>query len=167
MESEDIKQQASTQTQANEHTDEIQKYKEQVEKVTLMCSYLSADFENYKKRVEKERSHWIDQAIEDVLISILPVIDDIDRGLAEIRSEIHPDLHSQGLELIAKGFGKILMQYNVEEIPLVKEFDPHLYEALMGVPSEDHTSGEVVAILRKGYMRKGKVLRPAEVSVAT
>ncbi len=167
MESEDLKQDfSSTGAQESQQADEIKKYKEQAEKAALMCAYLSADFDNYKKRIEKERAQWMDQAAEDVLIHILPIRDDIDRGLVETGSEQQPGLHSKGLELIAKGFSKVLAQYNVEEIPLKQEFDPHLFEAIMSVPSEQHTSGEVIAILRKGYMRKGKVLRPAEVSVA-
>ncbi len=168
MEGEDTKREASVQDdQTNEQAfDEVKKYREQAEKTALMCAYLSADFDNYKKRVEKERAQWIDQTVDSVLVTILPVMDDVDRGLADRGSEAHPDLHSQGLELIARSFGKILAQYNVEEIPLVKEFDPYLFEAIMRVPSEQHASGEVIAILRKGYRRKGKVLRPAEVSVA-
>lgn len=167
MEGEDIKREAPAQDNtAGDQADQIKKYKEQAEKATLICAYLSADFENYKKRTEKERALWVDQAIEDVLVTILPIMDDIDRGLAEMHSEQHPDLHSKGLELIARAFGKILAQYAVEEIPLAKEFDPRFFEAIMRVPSEHHESGEIIAILRKGYTRKERVLRPAEVSIA-
>lgn len=161
MVDEDIKQGSSSSDQ-----DELKKYKEQAEKTALLYAYLNADFENYKKRTEREKSAWIDQATDDVIVSMLPLMDDIERGLAEVRSELRPDSHVTGLELIAKSFGKVFAQYGIEEIPLTKTFDPHLFEAIMRVPSQYHVSGEVVAILRKGYTRKGKVLRPAEVSVA-
>src|SRR3984957_17379867 len=137
MEGEDIKRETVNQ---NAHTDgqgdEMEKCKEQAERALRMYAYLSADFDNYKKRVEKERAQWIDQAVDGVLVDVLPLMDDIDRGLADRRPESQLDLHTQGLELIAKGFSKILAQYSVEEIPFRKEFDPQLFEAIMQVPSE-------------------------------
>ncbi|MBA3751578.1 nucleotide exchange factor GrpE [Candidatus Dependentiae bacterium] len=165
---EDIKNETSAQKpEVNENViDQIELYKEQAKKATSMLAYLSADFDNYKKRIEKERALWTDQAAEEVLLNILPVLDDIDRGRGEVRTEINPDMHVTGLELIARGFEKILARYNIEEIPYTPVFDTHFFEAIMQIPSDSHASGEVVAILRKGYTRKGKVLRPAEVSVA-
>lgn len=129
--------------------------------------YLNAEFDNYKKRLEKERGQWAEFAQDDVLLSVLAVVDDMDRALEGFRA-LPPELaaHAAGLDFIAKGLSKILNQYGLQEIPLVKEFDPERYEAIVQVASESHQSGEIVAILQKGYMRHGRVLRPAKVSVA-
>lgn len=129
--------------------------------------YLNAEFDNYKKRLEKERGQWAETAQDDVLMSVLTIVDDMDRALEGFKS-LPPELaaHVAGVELIAKGLNKLLNQYNLQEIHLVKEFDPEKFEAVMQLPSESHASGEIVSILQKGYMRHGRVLRPAKVSVA-
>lgn len=129
--------------------------------------YLQAEFDNAKKRVEKERATWMDSAQEVVLVDLLPLVDDVERGLQELHNV--PEqlrVHVAGFEMIAKSLAKILKKYEVEEISSLKEFNPEYCEAVMQVASENHTNGEVVAVLQKGYMRKGTVLRPAKVSVA-
>lgn len=129
--------------------------------------YLNAEFDNYKKRLEKERGQWAEFAQDNVLLSILAVVDDMERAVEGFKS-LPPELasHVAGLEIISKGLAKVLTSYDLEEIPLVKEFDPERYDAIMQVALDSHASGEVVTILQKGYMRHGRVLRPAKVSVA-
>ena len=130
---------------------------------------MQAEFDNYKRRLEKERGLWIESAQDTVLVDILPILDDMERALAEFQTkEVSQEAvtHVVGFELIAKGVMKILKKYNIEEIPYSTIFDPHLYEAVMQVPSPEHASGEIVAIVQKGYTRQGRVLRPAQVSVA-
>ena len=102
-----------------------------------------------------------------MLLLLLSVVDDMDRALEEFK-KLPAELaaHSKGLEIIGKGLHKILSQYSIQEIPFVKEFDPERFEAVMQVASDSHASGENVSILQKGYMRQGRILRPAKVSVA-
>lgn len=143
--------------------------KEQLQHQKDRTLYLQAEFDNYKRRLEKERGSWIEAAQDTVLVDMLPILDDMERALAELRAkEVSPEAatHVFGFELITKGIRKILKKYDIEEIPLSTTFDPQLYEAVMQVPSPAHASGEVVAILQKGYTRQGRVLRPAQVSVA-
>ena len=129
--------------------------------------YLQAEFDNYKKRVERERASWIDAGQDVVIIDLLAVVDDFERALQELESmpqELHT--HKAGFEMIAKSVSKILKKYDVDEIPFTKTFNPEYFEAVMQVTRENHASGDIVAILQKGYTRKGRVLRPAKVSVA-
>lgn len=129
--------------------------------------YLNAEFDNYKKRLERERGQWAEFAQDDVLLSILSVVDDMDRAVEGFKA-LPPELasHVAGLEIISKGLAKILSKYDLEEIPFATKFDPERYDAIMQVPSDGHESGDIVAILQKGYMRHGRVLKPAQVSVA-
>ncbi len=130
--------------------------------------YLQAEFDNYKRRIEKERGLWIESAQDTVIVDILPILDDMERALAELHKEASKEAatHVVGFELIAKGLTKLLKKYDIEEIPYSATFDPQLYEAVMQVPSAEHASGEIVAIVQKGYTRQGRILRPAQVSVA-
>ncbi len=129
---------------------------------------LVAEFDNYKKRTEKERTHWMAESQADVLKNVIEVNDDVERALSEIEREDLPEellAHLAGVKLIAKSFNKIIEKYQVKEIP-ADVFDPELHEALVQVESDKHESGQVVSVLQKGYTYKGKTLRPAKVTVA-
>ncbi len=130
--------------------------------------YLSAEFENYKKRTIKEQAIWTEQAQDQALLDLVAVADDLERALSEV-DNLPDDVasHFQGFALIVKGFTQLLKKYDIEAIPDAKEFDPTLFEAVMQQESQDHEAGQIVAVLQKGYLRKGRVLRPAKVSVAS
>ncbi len=147
----------------------LQECQAQVKQLQEKYLYLNAEFDNYKKRLEKERTAWVENAQDGVLLNVLPIMDDMERALAELHSGQLPAevvAHLAGMELIAKGLSKMLKRYDVEEIPPAKTFDPQFFEAVMQVESEAHASGEIVSNLEKGYTRKGRVLRPAKVSIA-
>lgn len=130
---------------------------------------LQADFDNFTKRNEKERIQWATAAQAALLNDILPIVDDFDRAMAQISNkEIVAELKTwlEGFQFIHKALYKFLEKYDVEEIPASKPFDPKYHEALVQVESPEHKSGEIVAILQKGFIYKGNVLRPAKVSVA-
>lgn len=126
------------------------------------CLRTAADFENYKKRAEKERSAWITSAQTSILSDLLNIVDDFDRAFAQAKE----DQSIAGFALIHKEFHKFLDKHGISEIKETKQFDPNLHEAIMNVESADHESGSIVQVLQKGYMYKGQVLRPAKVSVA-
>lgn len=157
----------------------LQECQVQLEQYKNKYLYLNAEFDNYKKRLDKERGTWIEHAQDVVLLDILPIIDDMERALSERAlgegavaqletSNLTPEIkaHIAGMDLISKEFMKMLKKYQVEEIPAAKVFDPEYFEAVMQVNSEAHTAGDIVSILQKGYMRRGRILRPAKVSVA-
>ena len=121
-------------------------------------AYLQADFENYRKRVERERITWMTQAQADVLVQLIDIIDDFERALGDIQ---HPVF-----ELMYKAAKKLLAKYDVQEIQEVTVFDPRLHEAVSQVARvEEATSGNIVQVYQKGYTHKGSILRPARVSV--
>jgi|GEM_PF-1317518 len=130
---------------------------------------LGADFQNYKKRMEKEREEWADVVQSRVFVDLLPVVDNFDRAIVEAEKEgISPELAQwlSGFELIHKELSEFLKKNKITTIEAGNAFDPELHEALMHVDSADYASGSVVQILQKGYILRGKVLRPAKVSVA-
>lgn len=133
-------------------------------------AYLSADFENYRKNVIKERAQWTETAQSEVLKTILKVIDDFERALKEFKEAT--DLSEErrvrfkGFEIIYQSLLKILESYNVKEIEIMKEFDPKKHEAVMQTESDEKKSGEIVEVLEKGYVRGNMLIRPAKVSVA-
>lgn len=129
---------------------------------------LAAEFQNYQKRTDQERIQWMNAAQNKVMLDILSIIDDFDRAFEQFTPEQRQANQSwlQGFELINKGAQKILQKYDIQEMPVSGEFNPEAQEALMHVASDSHNSGEVVAVLQKGYMHKNTILRPAKVSVA-
>lgn len=131
---------------------------------------IQADFENYKRRAEKERAQWVSNAQTDVLLPLLAIVDNVDRALADAHSkERSPEMQAwlNGFIMIGKSLPKLLESFGVKPIADVTEFDPLKHEAIMSVPaSETHPAGTIVAILQQGYTLNGQVLRPAQVSVA-
>lgn len=130
---------------------------------------LGADFQNFKKRTEKDRQNWSFAIEADLFEGLLAIVDDFDRALAEAQKEGVSDSLAQwlaGFELIHKALYDYLKNKKVVPIDQVKTFDPELHEALVQVDSKEHESGEIVQVLQKGFLLNSKVLRPAKVSVA-
>ena len=129
----------------------------------------AADFENYKRRMQREQAQWLDVGATRVLTQLLSIADDFDRALAQQKSKpVTPEVASwlAGFELIHKSLQKMLESCDVREIPHNLPFDPERHEAIVSVESSGHASGDIVEILQKGYTYKDKILRPAQVSVA-
>lgn len=126
------------------------------------CLRTAADYENFKRRSEKERVQWITNTQAAMLNDLLSVVDDFDRAFANKDQAGSPE----GFQMIYKSFQKLLDKFGVQEIKEVAEFDPNLHEAIMQVESPDHQAGQIVQVLQKGYRFKDQILRPAKVSVA-
>ena len=130
---------------------------------------VQADFQNYKRRTEKERAQWIVHAQVRVLESILPLVDELELALKSSEQyEFNEDTRKwlEGFTLMQQNLHKRLEKLGVKEIDCSGSFDPQLHEALMNVDSPDHESGAIVAVLSKGYVLGDEVLRHAKVSVA-
>lgn len=125
---------------------------------------LAADFENLERRTAKERIEWAHRAQVVVIKDILPIVDDVDRAVAQLNAGSN-DAASQAFVMLHKSLEKFLSIYAVSEIPAEGELDPELHEAVVQVQSEK-PSGSVVAVLQKGYQVNGTIIRPAKVSVA-
>jgi molecular chaperone GrpE len=125
----------------------------------------AAEFDNYRKRVERERRELSEYAGADVLMGLLPIIDDLERALQSAGGDA--DSYRRGVELIHKQMLDLLARRGVKTIDAVgAPFDPRYHEAVIHEASSDHREGEVMAELRKGYTLGDRLLRPAVVKVA-
>ena len=126
----------------------------------------SAEFDNYRKRIEKERREHAEWAAADVLGDVLNVLDDFDRALAlEAPGEAHS--YRAGFELIHRQLADVLRKRGVTPIDaLGTDFDPHIHQAVAYDESPGAREGEIIGELRKGYRLGERLLRPALVRVA-
>ncbi len=129
---------------------------------------LGADFQNYKKRAEKDRAELIERSRGDLLVGFLQIGDNFDRALEEARHVNNEQLNEwlKGFELINKVFNDFLKEQGVEPIVQNQVFDPTVHEAIAQLESSDHQSGHIIDLFEKGFMYRGKVLRTAKVTVA-
>jgi molecular chaperone GrpE len=128
---------------------------------------LAADFQNYKRRVEKEKSEVYAYANEKIAVDLLAVLDNFERALeAQSGAEAKEDGFVKGMELIFKQLQDILLKNGVEEIQsLGEDFDPAMHHAVMMEETTEYESGKVSAVLGKGYRLRERVIRPAMVKV--
>ena len=125
---------------------------------------LQAEFSNYKKRTEKERDQLYLLAKGDMILKILPVLDDFERMFAH--HENHDQIQCEGIKLIVNKLKKILAEEGLEEIqPVGKQFDPDLHEAVGIEHTDEKHENLVLEEWRKGYQYHGKLLRPSHVKV--
>jgi molecular chaperone GrpE len=126
-----------------------------------------AEFDNYRKRVERERLETIERAAESVLRDVLPVVDDLERALDAEASNEAAASYRKGVELIHRQLTELLTRRGVKPIEtLGKNFDPHLHQAVASEAVPGARDGEIVQELRRGYMLGDRLLRPAMVKVA-
>ena len=126
-----------------------------------------ADFENYRKRVERERQQERHRGVELLIEQILPVLDAFDRALAGQDSTASAE-YRKGFELIRTQLWNALAKQGLQPSDAVgKPFDPHLHHAIENVPTAEQPEGTVVGEMQKGYMFHDRVLRPAMVRVAS
>ncbi len=138
--------------------------KEEDEALELKYMRLMADFQNYKRRVEKEKSNIYAYANEEIVNDLLDVLDNFERALEHETDDIS---FKEGMDMIFGQLKDVLTGSGVEEIKAVGEvFDPNFHNAVMTEDTEEVESGKVSEVLQKGYILKGKVIRPAMVKVA-
>jgi molecular chaperone GrpE len=140
----------------------------QAEKQEMMNTLVrrQADFENFKKRVEKEKAQDRQRGIEVTIEQMLPVLDAFDRALAGPVSAENAD-YRKGFEMIRTQMWNGLAKQGLERIDTKgKEFDPNLHHAIESVENSDQAEGVVVGEMQPGYMFQGRVLRPAMVRVS-
>jgi molecular chaperone GrpE len=126
-----------------------------------------AEFDNYRKRVERERLETIERAAESVLRDVLPVVDDLERALDAEASNEAAASYRKGVELIHRQLTELLTRRGVKPIEtLGRNFDPHLHQAVSSEAVPGARDGEIVQELRRGYMLGDRLLRPAMVKVA-
>ncbi len=141
---------------------ELSEAKKLAETYLEQLKYLQADFDNYKKRVLREREEFIRQANENLIKELLVILDDFERCLASMKNK--EDL--KGLELIYKNFLKILKTFGLKKIEAVgKKFDPYYHEVLLKEKS-DKEEGIILEEFQSGYLLNGKVIRHSKVKIS-
>ncbi len=128
---------------------------------------LTAEFENYRKRVEKEKLDLVKFGQEDVLLKLLPFIDNVDRALQAAREHDNHKTILEGLVMIEKELKIFFKQEGIESIKTREEkLDPSLHHVVSQEESADHEDDDIMEEIQKGYSYKGKVIRPSLVKVA-
>ena len=126
-----------------------------------------AEFDNYKKRTDRETLQLIQNANEKLILTLLPVLDDLERFFQHIEEQKNIESILEGIQLIYKKLTDILEKEGLESMKTVGEnFDPEMHDALMQKEEEGSQSGTIVNEYSKGYLLNGKVIRHAQVIVA-
>jgi molecular chaperone GrpE len=127
----------------------------------------TAEFDNYRKRVERERGQLAETAASDLLEELLPLVDDLERALRAEPGSDGADAYRRGVELIHRQLVDLLRKRGVRTIEtLGMDFDPHFHQAVAHEMAEGRREGEVIEEFRRGYMLGDRLLRPAMVKVA-
>ncbi|GAB7386305.1 hypothetical protein BSNK01_01400 [Bacillaceae bacterium] len=147
---------------------EIEEWKRKAEENYHRFLRAQADFENFRRRVQREKEEMMKYRSQQLIEALLPVVDNFERALAASKETTNVEALAQGIEMVFRQMEQILHQEGVVPIEAVgKPFDPHYHQAVMQVQSEEHESGVVVEELQKGYMLKDRVIRPSMVKVSS
>ena len=159
------------QVSEDENIDEIQSLNEKLKICEDKYLRIHADFENIKKRMEKEKYTAISYAHEQFARDLLPIIDALDMALntcdkddCDVNENLL-DKVKEGIVLTIEQFKKVFEKHGVELVDMDEGFNPNFHEAVMQLESKDKKSGEILEVFQKGYKIKDRVLRPAMVSI--
>lgn len=142
--------------------------KEKIEELEDRVKRQMAEFENFRKRTEKEKSAMFETGAKSVIEKILPVVDNFERGLAAIPEGDKGSPFAEGMEMIYKQLLTELEKMEVKPIPAVgEEFDPNFHNAVMQVESGEYESGVIAQELQKGYTYRDSVVRHSMVAVVS
>jgi molecular chaperone GrpE len=127
----------------------------------------TAEFDNYRKRVERERSQHAEAAAAALLKELLPLVDNLERALRAEAGAEGADAYRRGVELIHQQLVELLRKRGVQPIEVIgANFDPHFHQAVAHEMAEGRREGEVIEEFQRGYMLGDRLLRPAMVKVA-
>ena len=139
---------------------------ERIEELTDQVKRQMAEFENFRRRTEKEKTQMYEVGAKSIIEKILPVVDNFERGLAAVPEEQKNDAFVDGMDKVYKQMMTVFSELDVKPIEAVgKEFDPEFHNAVMQVESEEYESGIVAQELQKGYTYRDTVVRHSMVAV--
>jgi len=145
---------------------EVEELKKQSEENFNRFVRMQADFENYKKRVAREREEMYYSSLETIVSQILPVIDNMERAVAAFRADNLDSKYVEGVEMVLKQLIDVLGKNGVKEIEaLDMDFDPNLHHAVMRAEEEGKEDNKITEVFQKGYLLGNKVIRPSLVKV--
>jgi len=143
-----------------------QAYEEKIAELNDRVMRQMAEFDNYRKRTEKEKSQMFEIGAKDIIEKVLPVVDNFERGLSALSDEEKESAFAQGIEKIYKQLTQVLTDAGVEPIEAVgKEFNPDFHNAVMHAEDENLGENIVAEEFQKGYTYKGSVVRHSMVKV--
>lgn len=144
---------------------EIEKIKAELENKNDLLLRTAAEFDNYKKRTDRERAGIAEYAKANIIKELLPILDNIDRA-AVLEDKTSPD-YIKGIELIVKQFEGLAEKLGIKEVAQVGDnFDPNCHEAVMHIEDENFGENVIAEVLQKGFKIGDTVIRPAMVKVA-
>lgn len=160
----EVTEEVQEKNEINKLKDKVQLQKSELEEKEDRIKRLMAEFENFKKRSDKERTGLYSSVMGDVIILLLPVLDNLEKA---VKTETKDEQYKSGIEMVLGQFKDVLKSNNVTEIEAVgKKFDPSLHEAVSSVEDSKLGEKEIKEEFRKGYMIGDKVLRHSLVVVA-
>ncbi|WP_019536088.1 nucleotide exchange factor GrpE [Paenibacillus ginsengihumi] len=147
---------------------ELEQAKKQADENYQRYVRTQADFDNFRKRTQKEREEFAQYASAKLLEQLLPVIDNFERAIAASKDGKDYDALAKGVDMIFRQFVQVLESEGLKAMETVGQpFNPDYHQAVMQVESEEHEEGTIVEELQKGYTLKDRVLRPAMVKVSS
>ncbi len=145
---------------------ELLRLKAEKEELLQTMIRRQADFENFRKRIERDRHEEGRRGVERLILDLIPVLDGFDRALQAHDDPAYEE-YSKGITLIRKQLWDSIAKHGVQRIEAAgKIFDPHMHQAIERLESEEFPDGFIVAVFQDGYLFHGRVLRPAIVRVA-
>lgn len=155
---------ASEEAEGQEAAEELEAVKKQLSEGVERMKRLQADFENFRRRTRQEKEELSNMVVQDFIKDLLPMIDNFDRAMAAEATD--GAKFQQGVEMIYNQLAEILKNKGLEKIDTTDaKFDPNFHQAVMRVENPDLEDESIAMELQKGYMVKGKVIRPAMVQV--
>jgi molecular chaperone GrpE len=147
---------------------ELAEIEQKADEYLRLAQRTQADFVNYRRRIEEERAQQARDATVGLLKRLLPILDDFERALAAASPEQAQSNWGQGVQLVERNLRGVLTSEGVERIEAHgAEFDPRLHEAVGSQPTPEVPEGHVLHVVRQGYRKGERVLRPAQVIVAS
>jgi len=143
---------------------EVEELRKESEENFNKFARMSADFDNFRKRVAKEREEIFQVALEGMMKDLLPVVDNFERAYGSFAGEGLEQKYLDGLDLIMKQLTEVLNKNGLAEIDTTVNFDPNFHHAIMQEPGEE--DDKITMVLQKGFTLGNKVLRPAMVKVS-
>ena len=157
-------QEAAEEAEAQEAAEELEAVKKQLSEGVERMKRLQADFENFRRRTRQEKEELSNMVVQDFIKDLLPMLDNFDRAMAAEATD--GNKFQQGVEMIYNQLAEILKNKGLEKIDTTDaKFDPNFHQAVMRVENPDLEDESIAMELQKGYMVKGKVIRPAMVQV--
>jgi molecular chaperone GrpE len=147
--------------------EQLKKKEAEAEEYLNKYKYLLADYDNYRKRVERESEIIVRREIEKFLMKLIDLRDDYVRAVETARRSETPETIVDGLESVLKNLDSILKEEGVKEIDAIgKAFDPNVHEAISFIDNDEYPENTIIVEIRKGYMLSDRVIRPSLVEVS-